>query len=390
MKKLEQIKTELETKLFKKPALQYDWSKQNATYFIHKDSVLVYQESDQHVTAVAKLMRIPKEYWLLWAQYVVQFSKTDDVKSLSLEKRFALFKKAFEKVIKPYYDEAPAKKWPAAPACVNCGGKKYTTKFERNDQEGLYFVFICDACGLGMRNKVEAKEALTEIYTKDDYFSGDNTTKGYYNYQAEAPWRIKKAENYLHELERVTKIKPGKAHFLDIGSGFGYFLKVVQDQGYTGIGVELSPEAVEVANKKYKTKTLEGDIVTLYKNGVLKDNQFDFLTLWDIIEHFYDVTEEIAVMGKILKPGGFVALRTNNIDSIAFDVFGKFFHSIKDEHTFYYTDKTLTQLFEKEAIHKVKTWTHTHLFLAFMTTKERNELDKQCRGEDIFYVGQKQ
>lgn len=349
---------------------------------------IAYQEPDQHVTAVAKLMRIPKELWLEWAEYVVSHAKPD-VKNLPLAKREALFKEAFETIIKPFYKEESAKKWPKPENCVNCGGKTFSNSFERNDQEGLYFVFICDMCGLGMRNRVETKDDLTEIYTKDDYFSGDNTTKGYYNYDEEAPWRIKKAEKYLHQLEKVTGIEPDKAHFLDIGSGFGYFLKVLQDNGYTGLGVELSPEAVEVANKKYKTNTLEGDIVTLYKKGVLKDNQFDFLTLWDIIEHFYDVTEELAVMSKILKPGGFVALRTNNIDSIAFDVFGKFFHSVKDEHTFYYTDKTLTELFEKVGIHKVKTWTHTHLFLAFMTMKERNEIDRKCRGEDIFYVGKK-
>jgi 2-polyprenyl-3-methyl-5-hydroxy-6-metoxy-1,4-benzoquinol methylase len=390
MKKLAELKNELETKLFKKASKEFEWTKKGSTFYIHKNNQLIYQEGDQHVTAVAKLLRIPKEYWLLWAQYVVIYGKTDDVKALPLEKRYDLFKKAFQKVIQPFYNEAPSKKWPKPVECVNCGGKTFSEKFERNDQEGLYFVFICDKCGLGMRNRVDAKEALTEIYTKDDYFSGDNTTKGYFDYHSEAPWRIKKAENYLHDLEKVTGIKPGKAHFLDIGSGFGYFLKVVQDEGYTGIGVELSPEAVEVANKKYKTKTLEGDIVTLYNKGILKDNQFDFLTLWDIIEHFYDVTDEIKIMAKILKPGGFVALRTNNIDSIAFEVFGKYFHSVKDEHTFYYTDKTLTQLFEQDSIKKVKTWTHTHLFLAFMTTKERNEIDKNCRGEDIFYVGQKQ
>lgn len=366
------------------------WVKKNETYFILKNDKVVYQEPDQHVTAVAKLLRIPKDAWLDWAAYIVNHAASDDIKGLSLIKKEKLFKESFEKNIKPLYKEDTVNKWPESGSCVNCGGNSFKEKFERNDQEGHYFVFICDFCGLGMRNKVKTKEDLTEIYTKDDYFSGDNTTKGYYNYHKEAPWRIKKAEKYLHQLEKVTGIQPGKVHFLDIGSGFGYFLKVLQEKGYTGLGVELSPEAVAVANKTYKTNTKEGDIVTLYKQGILKDNQFDFITLWDIIEHFYDVTVEIEVMSKILKPGGFVALRTNNIDSIAYDVFGKFFHSIKDEHTFYYTDKTLTELFEKRGINKLKTWTHTHLFLAFMTMKERNQIDKKCRGEDIFYVGKKQ
>lgn len=370
------------------PLKKYEFSKKNGYYSILDGDKPVYKESDQHVTAVAKLMRIPKELWLLWAAYVVTSAKAE-VNSLPLESRITLFREAFKLTIEPFYEEELTGTMPTPGACLNCGSSHYHTSFERNDDNGRYFVYICDTCGLGMRYPRTGKEALDEIYTQGDYFSGNSTLRGYFDYDSEASWRIEKGLKYLKQIEKYTAISPKKTHILDIGSGYGYFLKAAKDSGYTGLGVELAPEAVDVANTTYKAKTIQGDIVTLFSKGVLKEQSFGLITLWDIIEHFYDVNEELEVIGKLLQPGGYVALRTNNIDSVAYTVFGKYFHSVKDEHTYYYTKENLSQLFMKVGIEPVKVYTHTHLFLSFMSQKERNVIDTTCQGEDIFFIGQK-
>lgn len=386
-KNLNTIKDEL-ANLLKIDLKDITWKKKGTDYVANRKNKIVYQESDQHVTAASKLMRVPKQLWLAWMSAIVM-STDKPVDKLPLKKRLQLFKKTFSTVIEPYYEEKVVTKKPKLTACFNCGTKEFKESYSRTFNGEKYWVYICANCGLGIRFPKGEKEDLEAIYSHNEYFAGDTTNRGYFNYDKEAPWRIKKAKDYLQKLEKATSIKPKTTYALDIGSGYGYFLKALNAKKYKNLGIELSPEAVDISINKYKTNTITGTIEKLYSEGKLHDNQFDLITLWDVIEHFYDFNEELELLSKILKPGGYIALRTNNIKSIEYDVFGRFFHSIKDEHTFYYNRKNLKEIFKKFNIKEHISWTHTHMFLAFMNQKERNDINKKCLGGDIFFVGKK-
>ncbi len=374
-------------KLFDFKDTEYFWEKDSKDYFITYQDKEVYRESVQHVEAVAKLIRIPYEIWLLWANLVLISGKNEPIK-LPLVVRLKIFKKAFEEAILPYLFTKDFTPKFEIEGCVNCGSKAFTKPLTRFVSGREFFVTICKKCTLGVRYPRPKKDELSKIYS-EEYFAGDTTERGYFDYESEAGWRVEKAIHYLNKLEEVTNINPRKTKVLDLGSGYGYFLKALEDKGYASIGAELAPEAVEFANQHYKATTLEGELESLVKSGKVKENSFGLVTLWDVIEHFYDINDDMSVIERLLTRGGYIALRTNNLFSIEFEVFGKYFHSIKYEHTFYYSPESLKTFFAKFGLKEIKTWTHTHLFLAFVTKEELDEINRTNRGGDIFFVGQK-
>jgi 2-polyprenyl-3-methyl-5-hydroxy-6-metoxy-1,4-benzoquinol methylase len=366
---------------------KYSLQQDIANLILLYNKKIVYQESFQHIDAVSKLMRIPPKVWLTWITSVIELSPDSSPLAINLSQRLKIFKKAYQKTIFKYYSK-PEKFTITPDPCPGCGTKQFKNPIFKSTPVRPISILFCHNCGLGMRYPRSERSELSQIY-EDNYFSGNTTDTGYYDYSSEKKWRIKKAENYLSQLEKILKINPQKTSVLDVGSGFGYFLVPLKKRGYSFLGIELSSDAVGIANKKFKTKTIKGELINLYKEKKLKKNSFDLITLWDVLEHFYDFNEELYIINKLLKPGRFVALRTNNIDSIEYKILGKHFHSIKNEHTFYYSEKTLARIFRKVNIKPLKIWTHTHLFLSFMTKAEINYINNQNKGGDIFFIGQK-
>jgi 2-polyprenyl-3-methyl-5-hydroxy-6-metoxy-1,4-benzoquinol methylase len=145
------------------------------------------------------------------------------------------------------------------------------------------------------------------------------------------------------------KEKPSYA--LDIGSGFGYFLRALEEKNYRAMGIELSKDAADIANKKGPSKTLHGDLRSLFEKRAIGRDQFSLITLWDVIEHFYDFNEDLDIVSAVLSSKGYVALRTNNIESIEFDVLGPYFHRINQSHqTFLFSSKSHQKINQNKAL----------------------------------------
>lgn len=123
----------------------------------------------------------------------------------------------------------------------------------------------------------------------------------------------KKRKNYYSdrwEHERSLKFINHKDNVLEIGSGFGSFLKILRARGIEARGIELNPHAVEECKKE-----------NLDVKGVLIDdlvredsNRFDVICSFQVLEHVYDVQNFLGNQIKMLKKGGklIVGVPNNN------------------------------------------------------------------------------
>lgn len=118
------------------------------------------------------------------------------------------------------------------------------------------------------------------------------------------------------------------AKILDIGCGFGEFLMLLQQKGYTNLhGIDISPEQVAKAHELGLQNIQQANAFDFLEKS---RQQFDVITCIDLIEHF-PKDELVLLLKKItkaLKPGGIAIFRTPNMDApfTATYAFGDFTH----------------------------------------------------------------
>lgn len=103
-------------------------------------------------------------------------------------------------------------------------------------------------------------------------------------------------------FDRLKKFIPPPAQVLEIGCGTGNVSSFLALKGYTVIGCELYAEALKMAWQGFLK--VQGDATTL----PFKDNSFDAVGLFDIIEHFQDDVSPLKEAERIIRKGGIVAV----------------------------------------------------------------------------------
>lgn len=125
---------------------------------------------------------------------------------------------------------------------------------------------------------------------------------------------------------------------LDIGSGYGFLLDRARDCAAVA-GVELSQAQRDYSTRKLRLKTYNKI------DDLTADDQFDIITLFEVIEHIPEPREFILRVCDHLKPGGSLIIGTDNFASDVVNVLGRQFPKwIPHEHVSFFTGTTLTQM----------------------------------------------
>jgi len=106
-----------------------------------------------------------------------------------------------------------------------------------------------------------------------------------------------------HLIRTRTGADGGK--LLDIGCGFGFFLREMKNCGWQVEGVEISPAGIQYIRDRWDIPVHIRPLEELS----LTDNVFDAVTLFYVIEHVHDPIKLLLEVNRILKPGGFILLR---------------------------------------------------------------------------------
>jgi len=109
-------------------------------------------------------------------------------------------------------------------------------------------------------------------------------------------------------------IDPSGKQCLDIGSGAGQFLFFLQDQGALPQGIEPQQIFREFAQQKYQLR-LRPELVDAPHWQNKFASYFDFVTLWDTLEHVNFPVETLKATSQLIKPGGLLFLDTPSRDS---------------------------------------------------------------------------
>jgi 2-polyprenyl-3-methyl-5-hydroxy-6-metoxy-1,4-benzoquinol methylase len=124
------------------------------------------------------------------------------------------------------------------------------------------------------------------------------------------------AEQAYHNSAELLALLPQNksAKIVDLGCGFGTFVKPAMDAGYTHVsGYDISEEQVAVAHELGMTNVYHSSIDSYFAKG----EKVDLIVGLDIIEHFTknELIDFLLNVKKCLNPGGKAIFRTPNMDA---------------------------------------------------------------------------
>jgi len=140
----------------------------------------------------------------------------------------------------------------------------------------------------------------------------ENLKKMYHDQLGLKDWRLRaekrikgeQANDLIELLERYIGLKNKK--ILDVGSGWGEFVASANLHGATAFGIEPDEEEIKLSKTRLMIKKLDNTVfMGIGENLPFKDNIFDIVCCYSVLEHVQNRTRVIEEMLRVLKIGGF-------------------------------------------------------------------------------------
>ncbi len=182
------------------------------------------------------------------------------------------------------------------------------------------------------------EDELSAYYKSDDYISHTdakrNTLEKLYHFIKSIALRQK--VNLINALHTDSNL------LLDIGCGTGDFLKTASDKSWQVLGIEPNEQARTIANVKTNNSVFD-----LEKLDQLKDNSFDVITLWHVLEHLPNLDQQLSTLKRLLKPNGAIIIAVPNYKSYDAQVYNSFWAAYDvPRHLWHFSKKSISKLFQ--------------------------------------------
>ena len=240
-------------------------------------------------------------------------------------------------------------------SCVICGSGAVLDAFSiRNadypDSEAN--VVKCRDCGVGRTEYVSGRIPTEEEYP-DSYYS--YSPNGYSKLKVRAKHALDVAAPYVFSralLNRWLTMQPPKrtGAVLDVGCGCGVSLDRWKSLGWSTFGTEISEKPVEICRAKGHKA-----VVATSPEGLFEPEQFDWITLDNVLEHMDEPESILGSLRPSLKPDGVLTICVPNFGSGDAKLFGPYWDALAyPEHRFHYTGVGVSQLLRRNGFEALR------------------------------------
>ncbi len=231
--------------------------------------------------------------------------------------------------------------------CNLCGCKNGELFLSWKKNYKLIKCLRCEAVSPNISH-INEKEFIDSIYNNPNY-----TKKAFLDIYKNYNYRKKKfgAERYQYTIKRLNLKKNSKV--LDLGCGFGYYLKYLKSKKINCKGIEPAKNIAEFCRDSLN--------IAVYSNRLddEKNNSYDLITLFDVIEHLKDPVEYFKKIKMKLKKNKFCVIYTPNIHSLSYALMGSDQNTMLPfEHVCFFNKKSFEYLAKKSKfkIHSIETY----------------------------------
>lgn len=175
-------------------------------------------------------------------------------------------------------------------ACPVCRANNLIGLGEKNG----FPIVQCRSCTQRFVDPMPSREVIDAYYAK--YWINEKNIRN-------GNRKIRKLKRILRPVLRKA---PGDS-FLDVGCNTGFGVEAARRLGYRATGIDLSGEAIEIAQRLYPENTfVTGTAQELAARG----EQFDAVLCREVIEHLPEVHGFMSALSSLMKIGGVLWLTT--------------------------------------------------------------------------------
>lgn len=196
-----------------------------------------------------------------------------------------------------------------------------------------YRIVRCRSCSLRYVDQVPSRSELDAIYSAEFF-----TVGGKFTAPTSGPQRV----NAMERIKRLQEL-PGvrRDRWLDVGCATGDFILAAAPVVSEIRGIEISAYAAGQARARGVSNVVVGDFLEADVGG----EQFDLLSMWDVIEHVPDPLANVRKAFDLLKPGGYLVISTGDVASRVARLSGRFWHlMIPPKHLYFFSQTTIRRM----------------------------------------------
>lgn len=188
----------------------------------------------------------------------------------------------------------------------------------------------CKTCDLVYACSPPTQDKLAQAYHVAEYDSSDEANDA--------------AQAYIKAMKPILMKLQHKRNVLEIGSGTGVLLELLQKQGFTSmVGVEPSSSAIEAAPQYRRGWLKEG----IFEEGDFEPASFDLICCFMTMEHVRDPMATALSARRLLRPGGAFVTVTHDYTGLVNRIMGKKSPIIDIEHMQLFSKKSIAELFKR-------------------------------------------
>ena len=223
----------------------------------------------------------------------------------------------------------------------------------------------CLKCGLLFTEPRPDSNHIGKYYQSEEYYSHQENKSGFIPKIYES---VKKV-NLKHKRKLASKgMKVGT--MLEIGCGAGDFLHEMEQKGWNCTGIEPSKEAKAIAQNRVKANILKPEDL-----ATLKDESFDLITMWHVLEHVDNLKDEVRHLQRLLKKGGRLVLALPNFKSTDAEYYREYWAAYDvPRHLNHFCRESINNIFKttKLQLKKIDKLVWDAYYISYMSEKYKN------------------